>query len=167
MNQNHPDKRTLAIDLSSRGFAYAIFDGGELADWGIRRISGNKNAACLDGVRNLVHWYLPEVIVLERYDASASRRSARIKALANRIVRLAESLEISSVRIPWSMVQEAVGQSPKATKEQIAARIAELFPKIRRQAPPKRKPWMSEDERMNLFDAVALGTATLASGARA
>ena len=32
-----------------------------------------------------------------------------------------------------------------------------MFPEIKRQAPPKRKPWMSEDERMNLFDAVALG----------
>lgn len=29
---------------------------------------------------------------------------------------------------------------------------------LRQAAPPPRKPWMSEDERMSIFDAVALAT---------
>lgn len=161
MDRTRCSRRLLAIDLSSRGFGYAIFDGEALVDWGIRRVSGEKNGACLEVVRALAHWYVPEVIVLENYQG-ATRRSARIKALASRVSRLAESLEIEVVRVPWNAVRQVVGCSTQATKEQIAARVAELFPKIQLRSPRKRKPWMSEDERMNLFDAVALGVAACA-----
>jgi hypothetical protein len=35
--------------------------------------------------------------------------------------------------------------------------IAKHIPAFERYIPPPRKPWMSEDPRMGLFDAVALG----------
>ena len=155
-------KRLLAIDLSSRGFGYAVFDGPKkLVDWGIRRVAGDKNVQCVDRIRDLMHWYAPEVLVLENTHTVESRRHPRIRALSNDVARLAERLDIEVVRINWALVRQVCGESGSATKEQIAAHVGEMFPEIKRQAPPKRKPWMSEDERMNLFDAVALGATAL------
>ena len=160
-------KRLLAIDLSSRGFAYAVFDGPrKLVDWGIRRVAGDKNAECVDRIRNLMHWYGPEVLVLENTHTVESRRHPRIRALSNDVARLAERLGIDVIRISWALVRQACGGSASATKEQIAVLVGEMFPEIKRQAPPKRKAWMSEDERMNLFDAVALGTTAQRVGER-
>ena len=103
-----------------------------------------------------MHWYAPDVLVLENTHTVESRRHPRIRALSNDVARLAERLDIDVVRISWALVRQVCGESASATKEQIAARVGEMFPEIKHQAPPKRKPWMSEDERMNLFDAVAL-----------
>jgi len=40
-------------------------------------------------------------------------------------------------------------------KNRIAGVIAERLPELAPWQPPFRKPWMSEDERMSIFDAVA------------
>ncbi|WP_156527887.1 hypothetical protein [Bradyrhizobium stylosanthis] len=37
-----------------------------------------------------------------------------------------------------------------------AERIAKHIPAFEQYVPPPRKPWMSEDRRMGLFDAAAL-----------
>jgi hypothetical protein len=43
------------------------------------------------------------------------------------------------------------------TKHALAEIIAERFPKeLGFRLPPKRRAWMSEDSRMDIFDAVAL-----------
>ncbi len=39
----------------------------------------------------------------------------------------------------------------------MARAIAEQFPELVPRVPPVRKPWMSEDYRMSMFDAVGLG----------
>jgi hypothetical protein len=49
-----------------------------------------------------------------------------------------------------------VHQANASTKHQIVSDVAHQFPELARQLPPARKPWMSEDERMAIFDAAAL-----------
>jgi hypothetical protein len=45
----------------------------------------------------------------------------------------------------------------QGTKHALAEIMAERFPdELGSRLPPKRKPWMSEDSRMNIFDAAAL-----------
>jgi hypothetical protein len=45
----------------------------------------------------------------------------------------------------------------QGTKHLLAEIMAKRFPaQLGLQLPPKRKPWMSEDSRMSIFDAVAL-----------
>jgi hypothetical protein len=44
-------------------------------------------------------------------------------------------------------------------KDEIARMIAKRFPELRSSLPPRRKPWMPEDERMATFDAAALALA--------
>jgi hypothetical protein len=59
------------------------------------------------------------------------------------------------------MVRKAFPDSK--TKHDIALVLADRFPELRSWRPRRRKAWMSEDERMNIFDALALAESFLAS----
>ncbi|HET9410043.1 MAG TPA: hypothetical protein VFO39_22595 [Candidatus Sulfotelmatobacter sp.] len=48
-------------------------------------------------------------------------------------------------------------------KQEIASTVATRFPELLSILPPKRKPWQSEDYRMSIFDAAAVGIAYFAS----
>ena len=50
-------------------------------------------------------------------------------------------------------------------KDQIASAVAEQFPELLSILPPKRRPWQSEDYRMTIFDAAAVGIAYFAEKA--
>ena len=47
----------------------------------------------------------------------------------------------------------------RRNKDQRAAAIAEQFPELLSILPPRRKIWRSEDYRMKIFDAAAVGIA--------
>ena len=44
-------------------------------------------------------------------------------------------------------------------KYEIAIAIAKRFPELAPRLPRLRKPWMSEDDRMSIFDAIGLAAA--------
>jgi hypothetical protein len=65
---------------------------------------------------------------------------------------------MTSVRgVSRSAVQKAFSEWGGRTKQQIAMTIANQLPQLASRLPPLRQPWMSEDYRMSIFDAVALG----------
>ena len=53
-------------------------------------------------------------------------------------------------------VKQTLGESGASNKYEIAIAIAKRFPELTTRLPRFRKPWMSEDYRMSIFDAVAL-----------
>ena len=94
----HP--RILAIAPSTRGFGYAVLEGHkELVDWGVKSVTGDKNAGSIQKIKEMVAHYDPQVVVLEDTMANGSRRSARIQALTKRLLALAEShaIRVSSL----------------------------------------------------------------------
>ena len=40
---------------------------------------------------------------------------------------------------------------------EVARAVADHLPELAPRLPPRRKPWMSQDERMSIFEAVAFG----------
>ena len=60
----------------------------------------------------------------------------------------------------WRRTEEfqyrAFEDSGFVNKLMLAELIAKHIPAFERYVPPPRKPWMSEDSRMGLFDAAAL-----------
>jgi hypothetical protein len=54
-------------------------------------------------------------------------------------------------------VCDAFGYLGAVNKQIIAEAIAKHVPAFERYVPPPRKPWMTEDGRMGIFDAAALG----------
>jgi Holliday junction resolvasome RuvABC endonuclease subunit len=152
------DVRVLAIAPSTRGFGFAVLEGPEtLVDWGVRTVRGDKNVRCVAEVNHLIELYQPNMIVLENCTAKNSKRHERIRKLIRGIAALAKSRGIKTERFSRTQVRCAFSANCSATKEQIAEAIGERFPdELGSRLPPHRQPWMSEDYRMTIFDAVAL-----------
>jgi hypothetical protein len=153
--------RILAIAPSSRGFGFAVMEGADtLVDWGVRSVTGNKNADALKKAEAMIALYHPAVLVLEDAAAKGSRRSRRIRDLTKKIIARAANRRIKIALFSRDKVMRAFFEDGMGSKHTIARILAMRFPEeLGHRLPPKRKPWASEDYRMGIFDAVALAFA--------
>jgi Holliday junction resolvasome RuvABC endonuclease subunit len=159
MNQINPKHfRILTIAPSTRGFGFVVLEGQEtLVDWGVKTVKGDKNIQSLKKVEELIAHYQPGVLVLEDASAKYSRRSPRIRKLSQQIIKMAVARKVSVKLFSRDQVMKTFIADGQGTKHALAEIIAKRFPEeLGSRLPPKRKPWMSEDSRMNIFDAVAL-----------
>jgi hypothetical protein len=85
-------------------------------------------------------------------------RAPRIRKLNSDISNLMKRRGITVQLYARAAVREAFADQFEATtKQQMARTIALQIPALDIYLPPKRKPWMSEHERMGIFEAAALG----------
>lgn len=162
MNQ-HPTKhpRVLAIAPSTRGFGFAVLEEQEtLVDWGVKSVQEDKNKRSLVKVGELIAHYQPQVLVLEDASGEDSRRSVRIQTLGRRIITLSASLSVRVVVLSREQIRQVFFADGEGTRHALAELLARRFPEeLGPRLPPKRKPWKSEDCRMDIFAAVALAVA--------
>ena len=159
MEIRHPRHfRVLAFAPSSRGFGFAVLEGAEkLVDWGVKSIAGDKNAASIAKMEELIILYEPGVIVLEDAAAKHSRRSPRVRDLARSVIAIAGRKGIKTATYSQKQIRETFFVHDEGTKHALAEILAARFPEeLESRLPPKRQPWMSVDYRMDIFDAVAL-----------
>jgi hypothetical protein len=150
--------RVLAIDPHPRGFGYAVFEGPLcLVDWGTKDVRQDKERVALERIGELVRRYLPTVIVVEDCAHGKSRRNARVRQLAQRILAVARESAVEGRAVPRAAVYRTFAGAGAGTKYGIATTLVRAFPELMVRLPPKRKPWQTEDSRMSIFDAVALG----------
>jgi hypothetical protein len=157
MSQKEPSHPlVLSIFPSTKGFGYALFEGPKsLVDWGIKIARGaRKNAQSLERTSDLLAFYRPDVLVLEEYEGRGSRRATRIEKL---IVAMAAAAEKERIDIAFFSRGELRACFGLTAKREIAEAIARDFPELEPRLPPVRRIWMSEDARMNIFDAAAFG----------
>jgi hypothetical protein len=152
----------LAIAPSSRGFGFAVVEGQEtLVDWGVKSVKGDKNANSLTKIEELLTLYSPGLLVLPDLSAASSRRSARIRELGERIAWLASSHNLKVRSLSRKKVQRYFPSDTSPTKHTIAEILAGRFPEeLGARLPPKRQPWMNQDYRMDIFEAVSLAVAS-------
>jgi hypothetical protein len=145
----------LAIYLQSRGFAFALFESWlSPVDWGIHEARGpRKNAQCLTQINSLVELHMPDVVILENMSDRGTRRVPRIQELNRRIADLRGMVIHKYSR---ATVLDYFVERGATTKRKIAEMIAKQVPAFSLYVPPERKPWMSEDPRMGIFEAAAL-----------
>jgi hypothetical protein len=147
------EKRVLSIDPTHRGFGYVVLEGPErLIDWGVRHVQGSKNKASIQAASDLISFYHPQILVLEDVSSKDCRRRKRVRDLIEALDRLGRNRGLSVRRIAQAKVKRTFAVSNKA---QMARAIAARFPELSSCVPPERKPWMSEDLRMAIFDAAA------------
>jgi len=148
--------RILAIDPASNGFGFAVLEGPTaLIDWGVKHASGDQNRKYLEQAAKLIARYQPEVLVVEDTRAKGSRRRSRACELIENLLAPASAQYLRTWRVSRRKVQLSFSKSGPATKRQVAVALTERFPELEPHLPPVRKPWISEDERMSIFDAMA------------
>jgi hypothetical protein len=148
----------LAIYPQSRGFAFALFESWlSPVDWGIHEARGpRKNAHCLARINSLLELHMPDVVVLQNMPNRGSRRVPRIQELNRRIAELVDLRGIVVHKYLRDRVLDHFMERGATTKQKIAETIAKQVPAFGLYLPPERRPWMSEDPRMGIFDAAAL-----------
>jgi Holliday junction resolvasome RuvABC endonuclease subunit len=154
------EKRLLSIDPTHRGFGYVVLEGPErLIDWGTRHVQGPKNKASVAAVGELIGRYRPQIMVLEDVAARDCRRSRRVRELVEALDRHGRERGLTVRKIAKARVKKMFSRLGIRNKGQMARFIAARFPELARYLPPERKPWMSEDLKMAIFDAAAFGLA--------
>jgi len=149
--------RVLGIAPSSRGFGFALMEGkNTLVDWGVKAVKGDKNSRSLANCADLIALYQPNVVALEDTRAKDSRRSSRIQALVEKIIVLAKGGNIEVKLFSPKKVRLKLLSDEKGTKHALAESLVNRFPdELGFRLPRKRRIWMSEDYRMDIFEAVA------------
>jgi hypothetical protein len=150
--------RVLAVAPLSRGLGYAVMEGPDrLVACGNKAILRDKNAGSLAWVKKFIQFYQPDVLLLPNVNAADTRRAARIKTLHRKIVSLANKHQLKVRLISVTQVRTQLLGDKQGTKQAVANTLAAIFPmELASRLPPKRRPWMSEDPRMDIFDAVGL-----------
>jgi len=149
----------MAIYPNSRGFAFVLFEGPlSPLDWGLVEVRGNsKNRATITRISELFGRYEPAALILQDMSEKPNHRARRIRDLNEAVALLAETQGISVFTYSRARVRECFAYLGAPTKQYIADVIAKHIPAFERYLPPERKRWRSEDFRMGLFDAAALG----------
>jgi hypothetical protein len=149
--------RVLAVDPTTKGFAYAVFEGPTLLiDWGLIYIEGQKRSGRILRLTKLIERYASDVLVLEDCNRQGSRRRSSARRIILDTVLIARANQIRTKRFPRSAIKRFFSYAGQARKHEIAVAIAEGFPELAPRLPRFRKIWMSEDERMSIFDAASL-----------
>ena len=154
-----PHETVLAIDPTSRGFAFAVLEAPAfLLDWG-ERIVPAKSGGLLRKVDELLLRYEPTLLVIEDLAVPGSRRRKRASTEIRSIELLALKRGLAAERISRLAVIDAF--APANSKFEVALRLAESFPALAQRLPRKRKAWTTEDARMNIFDALGFAAAAM------
>ena len=151
-------KRILALDVRPRSFGYVVFEGSnQLLECGVKGFPNGVNAVQVPRSRKLeplMEEFRPSGVVLREPGLRRNRKrfinSVREKAAGRRV-----GVRLLSPRA----IQKAFGSQKCMARYELASALAERFPELAWLLPPKRKCWQSEDYRMSIFDAAAIGVA--------
>lgn len=148
--------RVLALDPFARGFGFVVLEGPQnLIDWGMKEARKNKTARSLEQIAALIEHYQPDVVVVENCMNKSCQRRARVQELIRDILALAAKRQVRISTVSRQRVKTAFAHAGVQTKDTIADVVAQRLPELAQRRPPLRKSWMSEDERMSIFDAAA------------
>lgn len=146
------ETRTLAIDPTGKGFAFAVLEGSErLIDWGIARVWSPSDHEWLARVDEVFDRSDPRLLVLEK--TLDSRRSPRAKRLLEKLRSQALDRHIAIVSTARQQVLSAFGGV--TNKWDLAVEVAKWFPELTPRLPEKRRRWQNEDPRVRIFEATA------------
>lgn len=143
--------RILAIEVRSRRFGFAAFEGTRLLDWGIVRFK--TDSACVSGFLQLNRRLQPSVLVTRRREMTQGQGRATMRAIT--CAARKQHLQLRFLReIPMKQFFERHGMK---NKYQVAAKLAERFSAIKGKVPASRKISRPEHPRMPWLDATVVG----------
>src|SRR5436309_11063316 len=163
MSNTTKPKRVLALDVRPRSFGYVVFEGPTLLlDWGGQSFRHGAHAVRIPlamKIAALLEDFRPTVVVTKEPPSRKKVNRFRTRKVLE-LVRHKASLRGIRTRVfKRRAASKLFGGEERLTKYKIATALAERFAELASILPPKRKPWESEDYRVSIFDAAALGVA--------
>jgi hypothetical protein len=147
----------LALDLSARGFGYAVVDARRgLLDFGCSSFVASDDDKFVERVSALIVRHNPRALVVENFAATQAKTTATRRCKL--AIQLAQLHQLGMVQVSRTIVQRVLGGTTKATRAKL---IASMYPELERLLPRPRALWQAEAKRMSIFDALALALVVL------
>ncbi|MBN1560458.1 hypothetical protein JW998_09420 [candidate division KSB1 bacterium] len=146
----------LAIDPWRCGFGFVFMEGPErLIDWGLCIVAlKDHDQQCIARFQALLERHQPNTVILEDWRDPRCRRSQRVCNLLEQMATEAKRQKIKVQLITPQQVKRVLHVPGMTANKHARARLmAARYPELSPRLPPPRKPWMSEDSRMAIFDA--------------
>jgi len=164
------DKRVFALDVRPRSFGYVVFEGPDrLLDWGVRSFRKGVNSVRVPlatKIAALLEEFHPAIVVTKEAPSRKKVNRAKSRRVLEVIRHKASIVGIKPRVFSRRVVRNPFGGEERLTRYRIATALAERFSELAPILPPKRKCYQSEDYRMSIFDAAALGVAYFARCAK-
>lgn len=149
----------LAIDPGTREIGFAVLNGNELLDYGVKRVSKQTNSRALmrkvDAViTRLFVQYSPTLLAIKQ-PVVVQYSGRLVETVSEQIKTTSEQYGLPVYEFEPKAIRQFVCQSPKATKQDMAKIIAERCLELAKYADPKNKEEALYWGRM--FEAIAAG----------
>jgi Holliday junction resolvasome RuvABC endonuclease subunit len=169
MSQKPPT--ILGLDPGTRYLGFALIRGKELLEFGVKELKNGERPYDVIGqarrvVLRLIALHAPSVVAIEAPYLLPTPRAAVLSTLTQEIHERAKETGAAVVELRPEQVRQALTGNPKATKYEVAQRLArERFPELAALVPQKPKVpalWLTSRERywLHMFDALGLAIAT-------
>src|SRR5881409_2997683 len=83
------NQRVLAVDPYDQGLGFAVLEGPELIDWGLKHAENRSGARYMEFLAKLVRRYEPDILITEDGRRQGSSRRSRSRGTLKRIVQFA------------------------------------------------------------------------------
>ncbi len=151
--------RVLAIDVRSQKFGWAVLEGSErLIDWGMKSLSYGDWDDLNGSLKRLIERFDPDLLVVKRYRSHGSNKARQAVEV---LVEHALKNEVGFRRVSRKDVQEQFRGVEPFTKYEVALAVSRVFPELSDRLPRIKKTWRREDDRISIFEAVAIATTQL------
>jgi hypothetical protein len=159
MNGERRYAQVLAVYFNTRGFTFVLFESSlSPVDWGVKEVRRpRRHAKSVARLNAILDRCAPDIVVIQDTSSQGTRRAVRIIKLNLAVAALAREREIPVYAYSRTEVLDVFGHLGVSNKQTIAEFVAKHVPVFERYVPRPRKPWKSEDPRMGIFDAAALG----------
>lgn len=150
--------RFVAFDLRPQRFGYVVFELPiRLLDWGTGTYESDSGKMRETRLGRLLQMFQPSTVVLRRISIWSRRNRPATRKRANAIRAEAGRRSIPSEFVQDKVMRAFFHKYSKRNKHEIASFVATCFPELKWKLPDRRKAWETEDWRMPVFDAAALG----------
>ena len=149
--------RILGIHPYRRGFGFAVIEDFTLLDWGLARVRSKTRDDFVMRIEALVDQYRVTGFAVE--DGSNRRRSTNSLAKVAAAIEYSVSAGLTCTRLSRRAVFEVFGFEAAEPNHLVNVLLADYFPDLTPLLPPRRRFFENEDERVNVFRAVALAAA--------
>jgi Holliday junction resolvasome RuvABC endonuclease subunit len=154
---NRENNITLALFPNVIGIGYACLENPQtLLKTGVIKLRPTTNIKAMHHVRDLIDIFNPKIVILRDFDTHKPRKNARIQSLLDEVVAYTQEKHIPTYRYTRQQIRDVFELYGATSKYEISKQIIHWFPVLADLAPQKRKPWLPEDARMGIFDAMAL-----------
>lgn len=146
-------ERVLAIYLTYRGFGFTIFDDqNTILDWGHASVDFQDPEIFKKRLTAFIEYNQVERVL----SYSGYRRPTRIQKNISSLESICKSKNVKCRIIPKVEVLSLFETLGAKSKYERARLVASLISDLAHKLPQPRKPWMSEDLRMSIFDSACL-----------